>query len=391
MNLFNHYKPVAFEKVRREEARRLTGLMKTVRPFSFLRLGDLELLYMIQCQKQQTKNPEWFDEEKTVSSNIVYGHPGLDLSHYPRLRRAYENGSFLDYHDGWRINQELLGELELNRPSEKWRNSSPETSQIFFDWLEHELPDYIRGRRVLMAGGEAGILKELYADPEYQKAFEGYWPSGSEIHFMGETRRHKTHLDEIKADLVDSVKKLKIDTLFLSMGGGAKILCHEIAEETGICTFDFGGLMRALTYSGSDGYAFYRAVHNPFLYRVPLKTYLKAIEKSYPSLSTSQLFSKAHAQLALELQTKEKGWSYAAENYGEDCFDPTGKNWDTYRESYRFYARELLPKARGDGEATRQVKEFNRWLWSHGIGWQAPFYRGFQKLKACWKGSALEK
>jgi len=381
MKQFNHSKPIQFTSERKLEASRLTELMKTKRPFSFLRLGDLELIFMVTCQNENKYNVEWFDEKKTVSSNIVYGHPGLDVSHYPRLIHAYENCSFLDFHDGWKVNIEHLPKLKLNRHQEALRNSSPQTSQIFFDWLEYEFSGYIKGHRVLLAGGEAGILAELYKDREYHEAFKGFWPENAEVYFLGETRRHKTHLDVIKADLKKFILEHKIDTLFLSMGGGAKIVCYELAVELGICTFDFGGLMRALTYSGSDGYAFYRAVHNPFLFRVPLSSYMKAVKASYPGITPAQLLAKAHAQLALELQTKEKGWSYAAEIYGEDCFNPEGENWSAFQESYTYYKREIFPLTTNDPEAKKQAREFQHWLWERGIGWQSPFYKVYRCLR----------
>jgi cytidylate kinase len=44
-----------------------------------------------------------------------------------------------------------------------------------------------------------------------------------------------------------------VDTVFLSLGGAAKILCFELAKELDVRMFDFGAMLRALTFSGSPG------------------------------------------------------------------------------------------------------------------------------------------
>jgi hypothetical protein len=169
-----------------------------------------------------------------------------------------------------------------------------------------------------------------------------------------------------------------VDTLFLSLGGAAKIICYELAEELGICAFDFGSLTRGLTYSGSDGHNFFRAVHYPFYFRVPFGTYMSALRRAMPGLTAAQVLAKAHAQLAFEFIRKEVGWSYASERLGDDCLDFGPENTAAFREAYRVYKREYRPLAGNDPEAVRQLDEFDQWLTRFRVGARGKWlhYRG---------------
>lgn len=367
VSVFDHYKPLAHRDVRLAECRRITELMSGHRPFSFLRLGDMELTSLVSWQQGRAVPWEIPDEDKIVSSAVVFGHPGLTERFADRLQRAFERCSYLDYHDGWRINQRDLPQWRHHRDAALHRNPGPEVSQLFFDWAEHEFRRYVRGRRVMMAGAEAGLLKELYADDTYRTAARDYWPADAEVTFFPETRRNE-QLDAIKSDLRDAITRERVDTVFLSLGGAAKIICYELAEELGICAFDFGSLMRALTYSGSDGHNFFRAVHYPFLFRVPFAVYMAALRRAMPSLTPAQLLAKAHAQLTLELIRKEVGWSYASERGGTDCLDFGPENMAAFKSAYDVYRREYRPLAGSDPDAARQVAEFDTWLGQFRIG-----------------------
>src|SRR5262249_57541967 len=111
--------------------------------------------------------------------------------------------------------------------------------------------------------------------------------------------------------------KNNIDTVFISLGGASKILCYELSEEHQIAAFDFGSLMRGLTYSGSDGHNFVRAAHYPYYVRVPFDTYMGALQRAHPRLPSPNLLAKAHEQMGLVWIRKEEVCSYAG-NWRED-------------------------------------------------------------------------
>jgi hypothetical protein len=164
----------------------------------------------------------------------------------------------------------------------------------------------------LFAGGEAAILRELWNRTEYRTVASKYVSFDCVAFFEPDAEKINNRIDDIKRCLISRIKEFDIDTLFLSLGGAAKILCAEIAEETGICCFDFGGCMRGLTYSGSDGHSFVRSVHYPFYFRVPFDAFMDAVEAAYPRLHPNQLLVKAQCQVLLELEEHEEGESLPA-------------------------------------------------------------------------------
>src|SRR5258707_5027126 len=100
--IFGHYRPVN-TSARRTECERISNLMAAKRPFSFLRLGDMDLMFLIASQNRCAVS--WQEmaqsEQEIVSSTIAFGHPGLKLEHASRLQTAYECCSYLDFHDGY--------------------------------------------------------------------------------------------------------------------------------------------------------------------------------------------------------------------------------------------------------------------------------------------------
>jgi hypothetical protein len=375
-NTFGHYRPTNVE-IRRSECRRISELMGAERPFSFLRLGDMELMFLIACQNNVPVY--WASaaeaEVGKVSSTVAFGHPGLKPEHAARLQVAYENCSYLDFHDGWLTNQREFPKWSFERASNLHRNPGAEASQLFFDWLRYEFRNYVSGRRCLFAGAEAGILQELFSDPEYRSAARDYWPEDAQISFHPETRRVGEHLDAIKADLLTAIRANKVDTVFISLGGASKILCYELANEEGICAFDFGSLMRGLTYSGSDGHNFVRTVHYPFYFRVPFDVFMRALQCSAPQLRADQLLAKAHAQLAMELIRKEEGWSYASEWSGADCLDLGPENRKHFWAAYEIYGREFRHLGQHSDSAAAQVQEFEAWRKHLGLGLDGKIHR----------------
>jgi hypothetical protein len=390
-HLFGHYRPVNVA-ARRKECARISALMSADRPFSFLRLGDMELMFLVACQNQHSVH--WQNmaasESELVSSTIAFGHPGLGPQHAGRLQRAYERCSYLDFHDGWRVNAQHLQNWKHDRLPGLHRNPGPEVSQLFFDWLRYEFFGYVQERRCLFVGAEAGVLRELCSDPIYRQVASSYWPANANPVFFPETRRVGDCLDDIKRDVSAAIADNDVDTAFISLGGASKILCYELSEEHKITTFDFGSLMRGLTYSGSDGHNFFRTTHYPYYFRVPFDTYMGALQRAISGLSPEKLLAKAHAQLALELIRKEVAWSYASEWGGDDCLLLDQENRKHFWDAYSIYCRKYRVLGQHDRKAAEQILEFESWRRHLGLGLDGKVHRfSFTAKVAARKALAL--
>jgi hypothetical protein len=188
------------------------------------------------------------------------------------------------------------------------------------------------------------------------------------------------NLSEIKSDLVRSLLRCEADTLFLSLGTGAKILCQEISEELGIRCFDFGSMLRGLTYSATPGNSVSRASHNPFFFRVPLNIYIDALDSAFPNISRSDVAAKAQAQVYLELLQKEAMNSFVAEVRDPHSFDPNPENMHHFQLSKKHYQQRFATFLSQPGEGRQLSRSFDRWCMERGLG-----VRGF--LLSAWHSS----
>jgi hypothetical protein len=200
------------------------------------------------------------------------------------------------------------------------------------DWVRYELRNYMVGRRCLFAGAEAAVFEKLSHMPEFHECSRGFLELSADTHFLALTGKIADDLDELKSTIAQQIDKHGIDTLFLSLGGGAKILCAELAQEHGICCFDFGGLMRGLTYSGSDGQMFCRSTHHPFFYRVPFDVYMDALEQVFPDYRPVELLCKAQCQVYLEGTSHKVGESVPTPD-----FRISKQELPRFRETYQRY------------------------------------------------------
>jgi hypothetical protein len=357
------------------DAAELTRLMETHRPFSFLRLGDGELRFLLQCQTSgATEEPRPI----RVSCEVAHGDPGLRSEHYARLLHSFEGCQFLDLYTGLPYNRENLPRLQWKRDPRTLGEAHSGEVGLLFTWAIHELRGYLSRHRVVVCGAEAALLRELLAEPRYREIVASLWPGNAETHFV-EPLRGGAHLaddlDAIKAQLEEAIRIHRADTVLLSLGGAAKILAFELATELGIRVVDSGSLLRALTYSGSDGQAAWRAPHHPFLVRVPLDLFLSGLRRANPRMDRITLVAKAHAQLCLDLQRKVEGHSITADANDGSVFDPSPENLAHYNQSLRTYRAEVLPLAREDAECTRLAREFRYWRWKKGLGWDGRLFR----------------
>ena len=363
-------------------AARFTALMEQQRGFSFLRLGDGELRFLLEAQE----NVELTERRGLrPSCEIAYGSPAVTRKDYDRLLKSYERCSVIDLHRDLPYNRAHLARLRWRRAPEAIGTASSGAVGLLFTWLHHEFRSYLTRHRVVICGAEASLLRELLTDPEYRRIAASYWPEGANVTFVQPRRDGRNvseDLDAIKDDLTEAIRDHRADTVFVSLGGGAKILCYELAAELGVCAIDCGSALRALTYSGSDGQSLWRASHHPFLFRVPLDVYLPALQRAYPGIDPMTLIAKAHAQLCLDLQRKVLLQSVTSDANDGAMFDPSSENLRTFAESFAWYRRSVLPIARINPEAAVLVSEFAHWRRKHGLGWDGRLFRMGLAVKA---------
>jgi hypothetical protein len=326
-------------------------------------MGDMELAYLLAQQAGRLNDIEFRDGP--ISGMQPYTNPGLSGRHVQRLRAAYERADYVDFHEGNWPNEHLISKLILQKVPGSCRNPSKEASLAFITWTEKELKGYCNGRRIAFAGAEARLLELLSQTPEFKQAAAGYWPEDAEIFYhqvRNDGRDLDANLDLVKQDLQRFVKAHEIDTLFLSLGGGAKILGYELSRELGICCFDFGAMLRALTYSGCDGNRMARSPHSPFLFRIPFGVYMDALEKAMPTLAPAELLAKAHGQLLLELMKKEIGWTSVSWE-----FDFSRENMSAFRAALREYRRCYRKLFRSALAAKMERAGFLHFCGTHGL------------------------
>ena len=358
------------EAARRNEASLLSQLMATRRPFCFLRMGDLELVYLLAEQHNRLDEIDFAGGP--LSGTQAYGNPGLTAKHAQRLRRAYEQAEYVDFHEKNWPNEYFVPRLAFKMAPDSYRNPTKEASLVFLTWTEKEFKQYCQGRRIGFAAAEARLLELLSSTREFKQAATDYWPERAEIFYhqlRDDGRNLDANLDLVKEDLRGFVKQHRLDTLFLSLGGGAKILGYELSRELRICCFDFGAMIRAFTYSGCDGNRVARSPHSPFFFRIPFGVHMDALEQAMPNLGAAELLAKAHGQLLLELLKKEVGWTFAS------CeFDFNSQNVSAFRRAFKEY-RQRYGNLFGSSSATKMERGgFLHFCGTHGLTWEGRLF-----------------
>jgi hypothetical protein len=356
-------KPNPISVARLEEVKRLGELFRRRRPFSFVRLGDYDVGFLLSVAHCEPNT--FVGDDTIISGTRASGSPGLTSKDALRLRKALETADYLDFHERLWKHDEFLSRVGLDRPIGALRNPDRETSYILPTWVELDLKEYCAGRRVLFCGAEAPLLETLLGKKEFRKSAGELWNSTIQPFFLrprSDGERLSENLDQIKHDLMSAIRKRKIDTVFLSLGGAAKILCVEIARELGVCAIDFGACLRALTYSGSDGSRGTRSTHTIFYYRVEFEAYLDALERAFPDLSSDRKLAKAHAQLLLEVQKKEIGWSHASFE-----FDFNSQNLEAFRRGFLIYHRRCKRWFSKSAQSRKERSDFLHFCGTHGL------------------------
>jgi hypothetical protein len=363
------------------EAKRITTLLSQKRPFCFLRMGDMELRYLLSYQDDKISEISIHNyTDGPLSGTLGIGNPGLGPKHARRLWEVYRQADYVDYHERNWPNEYLAPKLKLVQISGATRNPDKNTSCIFLTWVEMEFKSYCQERRVGFAGAEARILEILSTTEEFKSVSKDYWPDQAEVFFhqaRNNGRDLDANLDLVKEDLRTFITVNKIDTLFISLGGGAKIIGYELSRELGICCFDFGAMTRALTYSGCDGNRFARSPHSPFLYRISFGTYMDALEEAFPEMTHAQLLAKAHGQLILEVVKKDLGWTYASWE-----FDFSVENVKAFHRAYEVYFQRYKHLFSKDNDTKKERAGFLHFCGTHRLRWRGRFFLTRFKIKS---------
>jgi hypothetical protein len=104
---------------------------------------------------------------------------------------------------------------------------------------------------------------------------------------------------------------------------------------------------------------------------------MDALEKAYPELSPEELLAKAHAQLLLEVQEKEVGWSHSAwEN------DFSRENIIHFQEGFSVYKRRYAHLFNHSAVTRKERADFLHFCGTHKLTWEGRFFLIGFKLKS---------
>lgn len=376
--------PEGHEARRIGEAKRLSALLERCRSFSFLRLGDMELTMMLAWQERPELLEEIDDSKEghIVCGTRASGSPGLGIRHVERLVAAFEQADYVDFHEVLRVNRALLPRLRLSRKGDGTRNPDKWTSYILPLWVKEEFQAFCDhpARRCGIAAAEASLLEWLSSQRAFHDKAEKIWPRKNTVHFhqLRENGRNiDVNLGFIKDDLKEFIRDRQLDTLFLSSGGGAKILCQELAEECGIRAIDFGAMTRALCDLGSDGNQSTRSTHSIHLYRLPSQLVIEGLLRTRPDLEPHESMAKAHAQLIHQLSPDRE--AYSRGNRQLDLgFRSRWRFLSSLRDCRRYTPDLLRPV---DGQCKRERADFDHFCGSRFLTLRGWLFLLFFKIK----------
>lgn len=366
-------------------AEALTYLLESKRSFSYLRLGDGETQWIRAIQEQY--EPSWYcyHDKNGLSLGRAIGTRGLEARHYGRLMTSLERCDYLDYCQCVsEANRDNLEHITIDRPATLHKNPSAIESNIIFAWAATQLSSYTRRHRCMFASAEASIHQELLSDPTYKNVISEYLPDTSNLVFhqiRDDGRNYSENLDAIKEDLKSDILRERVDTLFLSLATGAKIICFELAEECGIRAVDWGALSRGLIYCGSPGYHTVRADHTPFFVHVPFDNYMQALMRAKPKMLPEEVLLKAHSQIMLEVQRKVMHHTTPADVNLGGAVDLSSVNLRRFWEAMRIYRREYYPFTKNNPSALSLHVQFRSWRRSLGLGIDGIVFRHLVRIK----------
>ncbi len=346
---------------RRAEAARLTSLLEAHPGFSYLRFGDGELAWALLAQEDnldQWRKFSYAEDPKALRQ--AYCVAGLRPDQFGRMMQSFSACGYLDKYDRQDYCRENLPKLrDLKRADAAEGNPTAQVSMIFYEWVAYEMPAYVTRHKCLFVGAEAPLLAELWEQPGYRKAAERFFPPGSEPVFIGVReggRNYAENLDLILADIRRQAQEHGAHTVFIALATGAKIICQELAAQTGLRTFDFGSMLRALTYSGTPGHQAHPSSHCPYFFTVPLADYMQAWERTAPQASALERVRKMHGQLGFDLLSKVPMGSFATDWATPGSLDLSAENLRLFKVDFSEYKRRLAGLLKKVDAAARRVE-----------------------------------
>ncbi len=373
------------KEMRQIEASRLTGLLERNEGFSYVRLGDGELAWMLLAQDKKLSRWEKLSYKSELQKKEAYCVAGLQENKYYRLIEAFNNCSYLDRYDFQPYCYANLGKLkDLSRSITAEGNPVPEVSMIFYDWVRYEMKNYVSKHKCLFVGAEAPLVKELMKISSYREKAQVIIPEKAEILFQSVRdggRNIADKLDLILQDIESQAKNTSAHTVFLSLGTAAKIICTELANKTGIRMFDFGSMLRAMTYSGSPGYQSHPSSHCPFIFRVSLHDFMTAWEKTNPNSDPINKVCKMHSQLRFDLLRKTPFSSVDnTQLNSENALDLSKENINYFYSNYYEYKKRLKCLIDEDVSVLTCHHEFKQLIDFLGVSKYGKFKKLIKKL-----------
>lgn len=380
------------ESRRRGQCDAITSLAERNPSFSFLRLGDGEIAYLVNHQqgKMCTLRGSTLGLQSGCENGL--GTLGLGANHHDRLQRSYEQCNYLDRYQNQEANQKYLELWQCARRPDGSEPLGNDYCAILPFWVLYQFKEYLSRHNVLMCGAEAGVLQALLRRPEYTRLTSGYFPARYELTFHVPPRNGQdlaSDLDTLKDEIKQLLAIKGCDTVMLSLGGAAKIIGYEISQECQVRAFDFGAMTRALTYSGSDGCATWRSSHNIFMGRVPFDVYMDAIETAFPDERMEVYVAKAICQVCLELQRKELAVSVPCDLHDAKSYDPNPDNlrrfWESYERLWNRYGRI----SRRSSSCRDLMREFEKWRQKKGLGFRGKVFRALVRAKTMLRAAGV--
>lgn len=355
--------------------------------FSFCRLGDRELRFLKEVSEgtySEEKEKKRQADPDEVTINKGFGRLGLNASYHERLYKAYRDCNYLDLYLNQESNRRLIKGWDIDRAPGTITLDVPHLCNIIQAWTLQEFGSFIDGRHCIFYGAEADFLRDLVKDPVYLDIYSAFWPN-PEDHVFRVPPNYGSDIegrvDSVKESLAALARETGASVLFISLGGAAKILCHELAEECGLICLDWGSMMRGLSYCGSNGHTKQRADHHPFFARIPLKSFYEAAVRARPDALPAEKLARAQAQLCLDLQKKEVGTFSPSDVHDISAFHPSPENLRHFRQGYRYYKRNVRPLATRSRAALRAALEMEWWLIKKGIGVRGTVFHGLLRVK----------
>jgi hypothetical protein len=366
-----------------DQIARLSYLLETRNTFSFLRMGDGELRFLIESQSSGRNDDAYAVETKSGLNSSLRGACAIRSSDYEKILRAYEEADFVDLHLHVSYNRENLPKLRWNRRLDGMETTGADDSQILLYWAWTCLKSYTCRHRCLICAAEAPLQEALLENDSYRALAGAIWPERVRVDFMRlphDGRYLSRDFKIIEAALRDRIRNGGFDTLLLGASGLAKPLCVRLAGELNVRALDIGSLLRATTYSATSGVATWRANHNPFFFRVPLKVYMEATMTAYPELSPGKLVAKANAQLCLDLLRKRMGRS--TRTFDSDSYELNPENIQAFNANLAYYRESLVPSLGDDPAVRHQVNDLQRWMDHRGLTWKGLLLGHFRAIVA---------